>query len=216
MNMEWIQKTETFLKESFNASPYLREHPEEHAYRLEHTYRVANIGKYIAENEGFEVTDLVIACLLHDISYIYPMPTWNERKEHGRKSAQIARPFLESLGIPQERMNDILYGIAIHVDDLSDFTWQRTPFAESVGDADNLDRFDAYRIYETLESKHFSALPLAEKNEVVASSLTRLKELRELHLATPTAVTLWQERIDYYAAFYKKLRHQLDTSEALI
>ncbi len=215
MNAEWIQKTEAFLKDSFNASPYLQAHPEELAYRLEHSYRVANIGKFIAAHEGFDVTDMVIACLLHDIGYIHPMPTWDERKEHGRWGAEIVRPFLQSLGMPEDRMNDILYGIAIHVDDQSEFEWPRTPFAESVGDADNIDRFDAYRIYENLEYKHFGTMPLEEKKHVVTATLARLEKLRQVNLGTATAKELWLERLDFYGAFYERLQKQLDTSEAV-
>ena len=43
------------------------------------------------------------------------------------------------------------YGIAIHIDDEADFEYERTPLAMSVGDADNIDRYDAYlRLYESL------------------------------------------------------------------
>ena len=49
MNTEMIVKTESFLKDTFAASSYLQQHPTEAAYRLEHSYRVANIAKAIAE-----------------------------------------------------------------------------------------------------------------------------------------------------------------------
>ena len=64
-----IEKTKAFLKRKFDESKYLSGHPEEKAYRLEHSYRVANIGKAIAEKEDFSVTEMIIACLLHDVSY---------------------------------------------------------------------------------------------------------------------------------------------------
>ena len=56
MNREMIAKTEAFLKETFVASTYLQANPTERDYRLEHSYRVANIAKAIAEAEGFNVT----------------------------------------------------------------------------------------------------------------------------------------------------------------
>ncbi len=216
MNRELIDITEKFLKDAFDSSSYLQKHPDESAYRLEHSYRVANIGRQIAESEGFDVTAMVIGCLLHDIGYVRQMPTWNERKEHGRWSAEIARPFLENLDLPEEQVNDILYGIAIHVDDVSNFEWHRTSFAETIGDADNIDRFDVYRIYETLEYNQFSKLPLSEKQNTVHSTLARLEKLRDMSLGTPTAANLWQSRIDYYISFYKKLRLQLEASEGVL
>ena len=48
-----MKKTEEFLKEKFDAAVYLNEHPEAKAYRIEHSYRVVNIGLEIARGEGF-------------------------------------------------------------------------------------------------------------------------------------------------------------------
>ena len=171
MNREIIAKTEDFLKDTFAASTYLQSHPTERDYRLEHSYRVANIAKAIAEAEGFDVTHAVIAGLLHDIAYCEEMVTREDRLNHGRRSAAIARPFLESLGLSADAVNEICYGIAIHVDDEADFVWERTAFCETIGDADNIDRFDAYRIYETLEYLKFSEMCLVDKREKVSSTI---------------------------------------------
>lgn len=211
-----IKKTEAFLKETFEASTYLQNNPTERDYRLEHSYRVANIAKAIAETEGFDVTNAVIAGLLHDIAYCEEMVTREDRMNHGRRSAAIARPFLESLGLSVDAVNEICYGIAIHVDDEADFEWERTPFCETVGDADNIDRFDAYRIYETLEYLGFSKMNLADKREKVVSTLDRLIKYKEMKLGTVTAKNLWIQRLDYYIGFYEKLKAQLDNSTAIL
>ena len=215
MNKEMIAKTEAFLKDTFAASTYLQNNPTERDYRLEHSYRVANIAKAIAEAEGFDVTYAVIAGLLHDIAYCEEMETREDRMNHGRRSAAIARPFLESLGMPADAVNEICYGIAIHVDDEADFEWKRTPFCETVGDADNIDRFDAYRIYETLEYLKFSKMNLANKREKVASTIDRLTKYKEMKLGTVTAKNLWIQRLDYYIGFYEKLKAQLDNSTTI-
>ena len=212
MNAEMIAKTEAFLKETFVASTYLQANPTERDYRLEHSYRVANIAKAIAEAEGFNVTNAVVAGLLHDIAYCEEMMTREDRINHGRRSAAIARPFLESLGLPADAVNEICYGIAIHVDDEADFEWERTPFCETVGDADNIDRFDAYRIYETLEYLQFSEMSLDEKKEKVASTIEKLMRFKEMKLGTATAKDLWLQRLDYYIGFYEKLKAQLENS----
>ena len=210
-----ITKTEAFLKDTFTASAYLQSHPTDRDYRLAHSYRVANIAKAIAEAEGFDATCGVIAGLLHDIAYCEEMAISEAWKNHGRRSAAIARPFLESLGLSADDVNEICYGIAIHVDDEADFQWERTPFCETVGDADNIDRFDAYRIYETLEYIRFSEMPLAEKREKVVSTLEKLTGLKEMKLGTATAKDLWLQRLDYYIGFYEKLKAQLDRSTAI-
>ena len=214
MDRNLIAKTETFLKDTFAASPYLQNHPTDRDYRLEHSYRVANIAKTIAEKEGFNVTYAVIGGLLHDISYCAEMATRDDRLNHGRRSAAIARPFLISLGLSAEAVNDICYGIAIHVDDEADFQWERTPFCETVGDADNIDRFDVYRIYESLQWMQFSEMPLAEKQNQVNSIMDKLTRYKEMKLGTETAKKLWLERLDYQLSFYEKLKAQLDNSTA--
>lgn len=212
-NKEWIEKAETFIKTKFDESEFLNAHPEDKEYRLQHSYRVANIGKMIAEAEGFDVTETVIACLLHDVSYCQTFDEGvNSWENHGRNSARMVREFLEEIEMPRDRIDQICYGIAIHVDDKADFESERTPFAETVGDADNIDRFDAYRIYETLQYKKFSEAPYEEKVKLVTGTMDRLTELREMKLGTKTAETIWKERLDYYLGFYAKLKAQLDSS----
>ncbi|MBO5998751.1 MAG: HD domain-containing protein [Lachnospiraceae bacterium] len=215
MNTELISKTEEFVKKAFNSGLYLNAHPEDKAYRLEHTYRVANIGRRIAQAEGFDETEMVIACLLHDVSYCEEFGEGGWR-EHGRHAARMARPFLTELGLPEDRINDICYGIAIHVDDEADFTGERTPFALTVGDADNIDRFDAYRIHETLCGDEFLDMGFAEKCEYVRTKLARLNELMDLEMGTRTAQEIWKERLTFYLAFYEKLSSQLECSERIV
>ena len=214
MNSELIRRTESFLHRKFDEGAYLTAHPADKAYRLEHTYRVANIGREIARREGFDETELVIACLLHDVSYCeeFGEDGW---REHGRCAARIARPFLRELGLPEERVQDICYGIAIHVDDEADFAGERTPFALSVGDADNIDRFDAYRIHETLCQDGFLNMELADKTALAEKRLARLRELAELPMATETAKELWRQRLTFYVEYYVNLLSQLKNSKAI-
>lgn len=211
LDSELIKKTEEFLKQKFDKAIYLNNHPEDKAYRLEHTYRVANIGSEIALKEGFNETEMVIACLLHDVSYCeeFGESGW---KDHGRHSARIARPFLRELGAPDERINDICYGIAIHVDDEADFEGERTAFAQSVGDADNIDRFDAYRIHETLCNDGFLTMDYDEKLEYVKNRIIKLNQFKDIPMGTKTAKELWLERLGFYIEFYEKLAAQLESS----
>ena len=215
MNAELIIKTEEFLKSRFDEAVFLSLHPEAKAYRLEHSCRVANIGRLIAQREGFDETETVIACLLHDIAYCEEFGE-NGWLEHGRRSAAIARLFLNELGLPRERINDICYGIAIHVDDEADFNGERTPFALTVGDADNIDRFDAYRIHEGLSKENFISMSFDEKTEFVEKRLKRISELAEMPLGTKTAEELWRSRLAFCSEFYGKLAEQLRNSRSIL
>lgn len=49
--MEYLVKVQDYLK-----------------LKIKDTYRVTNVGKEIAKKEGLNVEDLMIACLLHDVS----------------------------------------------------------------------------------------------------------------------------------------------------
>ncbi len=215
MDRELITKTEEFLKEKFDSGLYLNAHPDAKSYRLEHTYRVANIGRQIAAEEGFDETEMVIACLLHDVSYCeeFGEEGW---MEHGRLSARITRPFLEELGLTEDRIDDICYGIAIHVDDKADFDGERTAFALSVGDADNIDRFDVYRIHEGLAAERFIEMDFNDKLSYAVKRLARLKELKDLPMATKAAERMWKERLDFYISFYEKLVDQLNSSKNIL
>ncbi len=113
-------------------------------------------------------------------------------------------------------VNEICYGIAIHVEDEADFEWVRTPFSETVGDADNIDRFDAHRNYETLEYLKLNGMSLADKREKVASTIEKLTRFKEMKLGTATAKDLWLQQLDYYIGFYEKLRSQLENSSTIL
>lgn len=214
INNKLVKQTEEFLKQKFDGGAYFAAHPEAKAYRLEHTYRVANIARRIAQQEGFDETEMVIAGLLHDISYCedFGAEGW---AGHGRRAAQIARPFLTELGLPEDRVRDICYGIAIHVDDKADFPGERTPFALSVGDADNIDRIDAYRIHETLCLDGFLEKSYEEKRILAENRLERLRELKDFRMGTKSAEEMWKDRISFYTAFYERLVSQLTHSKEI-
>lgn len=215
LNRNRIEQTEAFLRQKFDAAVYLNDHPDAKAYRIEHSFRVANIGREIAQREGFDETEMVIACLLHDVAYCEEFGE-NGWLEHGRRSAKIARPFLEQLGLAEDRIRDICYGIAIHVDDQADFLGERTPFALTVGDADNIDRFDAYRIHEILVNDGFLGMEYDQKLDYTQKRLSRLRELPDMPMGTKTAQNLWRERLTFYIAFFEKLAAQLESSAGVL
>ena len=212
-NKDCVKLTEEFLKRKFDESEYFSDKKSEKDYRFEHSVRVANIGKIIAEKEGMDIEAMVIACLLHDIAYINKFESREEARNHGRYSAKIARPFLEEIGMEPETIGDICYGIAIHVDDKADFPGERTAFALSIGDADNIDRFDAYRIFENLTWVKYDEMDISEKKEHVQKVLERLESYKNLDFATETGKNMWLEKLDYQIGFYEKLLFQIENSE---
>ena len=208
-----IEKTKQFLLKKLKESSYYMDHPTEGEYRFEHSIRVANIGKAIAERERLNVEKMILGCLLHDIAYCMSFDEMGDWKNHGRLSARIARPFLLDLGLNAADVEEICYGIAIHVDDEADFDGERTELALSIGEADNIDRFDAYRIFEGLKYNEYDKKSLEEKRTFVKQYLLRLEgKLRNLPTATETGKRMWIEKIDFQTEFYTKLLKQIENS----
>lgn len=210
---ERVQKTLEFLTEYFEQGRWFRENPKDKAYRLDHSIRVANICGKIAGQEGMDVEAATIAGMLHDIAYGMDTPEGYDWKNHGRDGARIAREFLRELNLEEQTLEDICYAIAIHVDDRADFEGRRCPFTETVGDADNIDRFDAWRIYESvryqacLEEKNHS-----EKLGWLDQRLAYLDKLSKIDFATPTATALWHDKVGFQTLFFERLRAQMELS----
>lgn len=210
---ERVQKTLAFLSERFEEGQFFKSHPADKNYRLEHSIRVANLCREIARREGMDEEAAVIAGLLHDIAYGMDTPENYNWKDHGRDGAKIARPFLETLGLEQQTVEDICYAIAIHVDDKADFEGRRTPFTETVGDADNIDRFDAYRIYESVRYQaRLEERTYSEKLEWLRDRLNSLEKLHKMDFGTPTATALWNDKVEFQQQFFDRLLTQMENS----
>lgn len=205
--------TAKFLKDEL--SKMIELFPEEKRaieYRYEHSLRVASIALDIAKKEGFDEDRCYIGALLHDLGYSVPYDNPKEYVNHGRIGAKLARPFLESLGYSEEEVNEICYGIAIHVDDKADFEGKRTALAVTIGDADNIDRYDAFRIYDRLTWVDYKNLSLEKQKEHVDTALKSLNQYLDYECATRTATLMWKEKISFQLEFYNRLKKQIENS----
>lgn len=196
-----------FLRERFLSSDAMD--AAARSYRFRHTLRVAELGRRIARAEGLSEDALVVGCLLHDLAYSEVMPDEAAWRGHGRRSAALARPFVETLALPDADREALLFGIAIHVDDVSGFSGERSPLACSIGDCDNLDRFDVYRVYEQLERVGFSTLDADAQRAFVAKAQAHLRHCENAPVSTATARALWQDRLAFQNEFYRRLSAQL-------
>jgi len=207
-----IEKTIAFLREQFDNSPYYKTNPEDKEYRYEHSIRTASIAKLIAREEELDEEGLILGCLLHDISYRETFHSKEDHINHGRTSARIARDFLETLDLDKKLLNEICFGIAIHVDGKADFDGGYTPFARSIGDCDNLDRFDVYRLYESLKYACLEVMTLESKLSFVQNRIEHLKKILYIEMGTRTAETMWKEKIEFQITYMNLLLKQLNNS----
>ena len=172
-------------------------------YRWRHTLRVAQWGKIIAEAEGADVELVVAACLLHDVASFDVMPNDND---HGRVGAQIARPLLKELGYTTEQVEAICYAVAEHADVKNPSTLE----ARVVTDADNVDRFGAYRVL-------YMCLPdIGDYDKLAEKLRQRITKLESYHarspLCTATGQRLFAEQLDFQITFFRKFVGEHDAS----
>lgn len=208
-----IQKTELFLKEQLDGCEYYQWHPDKRARELEHAYRTAHAAGEIARKEGLDEEGLIIGALLHDVGYCRCAP--KNREEQGRISERIARPFLERLELGAERVREICYGIAIHVDGKADFPGEATPFARSIRDAEDVDRYGAYGIYVNMAYIDFLRLDSAVRKQALADRLDFIQHELGRKRGTETARRMIDERLQYQQQHYGRVLKQLKQGEGI-
>ena len=182
-------------------------------YRYTHTLRVADIGQKIARAEGLDEEMLVLACLLHDIGYV-ACTTDEDYMYHGRISADIARVFLLGEGYDPEKTERICYGILIHTLEEERLPREATPLERSVSDADNIERFDAYRLYEMTKWLKPEDSPAGELLAAAQKKVRSLENLREFPFFTDTARSLWLDKLAFCTQYFSRLQNQMEVTLA--
>ena len=194
-----------FLRAKLNSSTTIDE--IEKKYRFEHSLRVANIAKTIAVEENLDILTTTIAAILHDVGKF----DTDDNIEHGRVSAEVALPFLKNINISNKQIDDIHYFIASHVDGSAGYEYIDSIEAETVSDADNIDRFGTYRIYQYLSWDKIELLPIDEcilKYTDMIDTLSGFKQNRPL--ATITANKMFAKNLNIEIEFFKNLINELN------
>lgn len=198
-----IETTRSFVKN------YLNPQPDRYdmTYRYEHTLRVAQWGKKIAEGEGWNPEPLVMACLLHDVGY--PLcKDFADLKNHPKYSAELAEQFLKQIGYDEPISASICKAIKIH-DMWNDFPTDSTDFELSVRDADDLDRFDVMRIC-VIGHSDIGERSAGELIEICDTRLAEIEASYDRKCGTETAKKFWEEELAKRKLFYEKLKQQME------
>lgn len=204
-----IRQTKAYVRKSL-----IEDYPDRrHAARYEHTLRVATIAKMIARDEQMSEEALYLAGLLHDIGYI-ECHTDDDYKHHGAISARLARRFLSDIGYDPALTDTIGYGIEIHTEDEASLPRQATPFELSVADADNIDRFDMYRLALTLADDDFSNKTTEQITALCHRRIGLYSGYKNMAVGTATARRLWDECLDLQLSFYERLLAQMNVTHA--
>ena len=151
---------------------------------------------------------MTAACLLHEAAHFDPLENY---KDHGREGARLSRPLLAELDYNDEQVDAICYAIAVHVDDKADFEHPHTLEADTLSDADNIDRFGAFRILQWCAPlmDDFGALV-----ENLRGRVTHLEGyLAQSPLATPAGQQLFARQQQRQVTFFNALIDEYDLSK---
>ena len=182
----------------------------EKKYRYEHSMRAASIARYIAEQEGQDVVVTTVAAILHDVGKFET----DINADHGRVSADIAMTFLKKSGLTDKQISDIHYSIATHVDGEAGYDYAGIPEAETVSDADNIDRFGVYRIYQMLQYDKADTVPAMGLAHMYHEKNIKRKEFKERYkLSTDTANRLFQRNLQLQTDFFDNLVNELKLTD---
>ena len=201
---ELFDKSINFLQAKLNSSTNIDD--VEKLYRFEHSMRVANIAKTIAKREEQDIFISTMAAILHDVGKF----DTDINADHGRVSADVARPFLKTLNISQKQEDDIHFCIAVHVDGKAGYDYPDIKEADTVSDADNIDRFGVYRIYQQLAWDKVETTTAAENVERYTERIKKLEHFRDTYtLSTTTANEMLKHNVNTQVEFYKNLVNEL-------
>jgi len=92
---------------------------------------------------------------------------------------------------------------------------EETVFALSIGDADDVDRFDAYRIYDAMEYADFRNLKIEDKRQWLREKLDWISWRLGEKSGTETARRMIAERLLYQRQYYEKVLEQMARSETM-
>lgn len=208
-----LKETFSFLREvlePYNGNPDM-------TYRYEHTLRVAARGQQIADGEGWNREPLLIACLLHDISYS-ECKTPDDFNHHQDISAEIAKVFLKNLKIDDKIAQSICRAIEYHAR-MSTVPDDATAFELSVRDADDLDGYDIMRTYIKggliIGGKGNWICGENNAAQIINGCMDQLKQIENSHhriCGTNTAQRLWEEQLLLRKSYFEALLKQMQST----
>jgi len=165
-----------------------------HGY--EHTERVYNTSLEIGAEEHADLSILLPAALLHDIS--------RDPVTHARASAERARKILEKVNFSHERMEKVIDAISTH--SFSEGSSPRTLEARILSDADKLDAMGALGIYRAAMYSEEHGRPV---EDFVGHFHEKLLKLREM-MFTVEARKMAESRHNFMLEFLKQLNIELN------
>jgi uncharacterized protein len=203
-------------------------------HNFDHVLRVYNLAIRLAKGEKVDLDVIKIAVLLHDIGGSKERKDPTGKTDHAIESAKLAKPFLEQLGLPADKIKHILDCIVTHR-----YRSEQKPQsleAEIVFDADKLEtvgaiglarmfawvgKNNAY-IYKTANIEEYAKENLGGKINGRIQDKTKHSaqlnwETKDKHvveyLHTQKAKDFAKDRMEFSKEFFAKLEKEINGLE---
>jgi len=184
-----LRSVVTYTKQRFDAAKALTAHNWEHIYR--DTLNAIVIG----EAEGADMSVVLPAIVMHDIGFLY-----GPAKEHGPRGADKLPEYLEAAGVSYSADEIAKQASCIRTHKGSMFDLHPDGLeAKVVADADLLEKFGAFGVYQSIRSYGEMDWPLAR---VVGFGISE----SPLTLDTETGSQLAELGRRFVADFYRALK----------
>jgi len=204
------------------------------AHNMEHVMRVYNLAIKLSENEKVDLDVIKIAVLLHDIGGAKERKDSSGKTDHAIESANLAKPFLEKLGLSKNIIEHILNCIVSHR--YRSEQKPKTLEAKIVFDADKLETVGAIgiarafvwvgknnaHIYKKTNIEEYAKENLCGKINGRIQDKTKHSpqinwETKDRHvvdyLYTQKAKQIARKRIDFSRKFFLKLEKEIQGLE---
>lgn len=165
------------------------------AHKTDHILRVWEKSKIICEKTGGDLEVMVAIVMLHDLGRHLGLEI------HGEKSAELAKPILETHGFHQENIPKVLEAIAQHD---YNFPSEKRKLLEAkiLYDVDKIDAFGAVGVYRHI-------IFYMEKKGTSIDEILNLLEKRFDGLMLSESRDLAKKEYDYIVNFFKILKEEL-------
>ena len=181
-----LKEMEAEMERSPNISP---------SHKTDHILRVWDTAKSLCERLGGDLEVMIGAVILHDLGRHHGLVV------HGEKSAELAKPILERVGFPPDKIPKALEAMAQHD---YEFPREKRKLLESkiLNDADRMDVFGVIGVYRHVLFINAGRMTI---DEVIPISKTRWDSLM-----LPESRELAKDDFDYIVNFFKVLKGKLD------
>jgi len=201
-------------------------------HNMEHTMRVYNMALHLAEGQNADMDVIKFAALLHDIGGQKEIQDKTGNTDHALVGAEMARPILQEIGLPIEKIKHIQDCIISHR--YKTENEPKTIEAKIIFDADKLDAIGAIgvarafvwvgnnkaRIYykpenldeyikENLGGKINGRIQDKSRHSFQIEFETKIKFLTD-KLYTEKAKQIGRERTEYFKNFLDRLEKEVN------